>query len=248
MSNLFLRQMIRQSIIILFFLFSSRVFAQERTKTVGVQIKSFIASDFFDTGGSKKNIRNVSIEQSPGYGFSAGMTIRQGFTKRFSFETGINYVKRKPGFKILDDSLKQTFERDLTTISYEVPALAMVFIRISEKIHMNTAAGFSFDLYPSGYLVGDNVFYLDIFKRSWIGAGLLANLGFELRTEKKGFIYLGTSYHRPFADPYLGSLYYKNGGTDLTENIKVSGNYFAIDIRYYFHEDPIPFKRKKKKE
>jgi hypothetical protein len=76
----------------------------------------------------------------------------------------------------------------------------------------------------------------------------LANHGYELRTEKKGIFYLGASYHRPFTFIYKSFMFYRKPNETISGILDLSGNYFTIDFRYFFHEDPISKGRKKKSQ
>src|ERR1039458_5161463 len=78
------------------------VFSQENIYTVGFQIKPMLISSFFNTGKGEVIQRNADFSILQRSGFCAGMLIRRGFTKRFSMEFGINYVKRNYELTIKD--------------------------------------------------------------------------------------------------------------------------------------------------
>jgi len=85
-------------------------------------------------------------------------------------------------------------------------------------------------------------YYQRSFRRSLFQSAVLANLGWEYRTEKAGYFYLGASYQRPFTYIYVSEIRYQPDGKNDKVAMTVPGNYFTVDLRYFFHEDP----RKKK--
>jgi len=224
--------------------------AQEQMMTAGFQFKPLFSSKFFNTGPESREILDKSFTVNPQGGFSLGMVIRRGFTNTISFETGINYVRRNYDIEIRGDSI-QDVDTDLRMVSYDIPLLCMVFIQLSERIFMDVGMGFSLDFYPSDLKKKGEFYELYSAKKEWISPAILANLGWEYRTEKSGYFYLGASYHRPF--DYIHGLYI--GYPDLnpvnpnkTEPpITLSGNFLTFDFRYFFHSDPMKKKKKVKK-
>jgi len=119
---------------------------------------------------------------------------------------------------------------------------------------MNASGGFGFNLYPSNtesnsynaeFDANFNQVSYRTGKINWIKFSLLANYGFEYRTKKDGYFYLGASFDRPFNDIlYTEALIERsNGDKDAVEAL-FSGAYITIDFRYFFHESP---ERKKKR-
>ena len=86
---------------------------------------------------------------------------------------------------------------------------------------------------------------------SVFNAGLIANLGWEYRTEKNGIIYLGSSYHRSYKDIYISKVeYYHNTNTvnppiAAKSDFNLKGDYLTLDLRYYFPGDMNKKKKKK---
>ena len=81
----------------------------------------------------------------------------------------------------------------------------------------------------------------------WIIPSLIANIGWEYRTDKSGYIYLGASYHRPFSHMAKEVILYNGNSRFERVELNLSGNYITVDIRYFFHEDAEKKKRKVKK-
>ena len=219
-------------------------FSQENIFTAGFQYKPIFSSSLFNTVEKSITQNNINFSVSQKFGFCAGMVIRRGFTKRFSLESGINYVKRNYNLKIADTSF--TGKSDFTIIGYEIPVLGLIYIRIAKKIFMNTSLGISWDMYPSNITTGDSYFKHTSTRHSLFQGAALANLGYEYRTEKSGYFYWGASYHLPFTEIFNSSITYEP--KQEIAKLKIPGNYLTLDFRYFFHEEPLKQKKKKKKK
>ena len=102
---------------------------------------------------------------------------------------------------------------------------------------MNTSGGIGIDWYPSHVQsVGENYLLQHLsLKRYWMNFSLLANLGFEYRTEEKGRFYLGASFVNPFnaiTDTKIDYYYENNRKQRYTTQLR--GTYITIDLRYFF--------------
>ena len=217
--------------------------AQENIFTAGFQYKPIFASSFFSTGTKTISQNGIDFAVSQKFGYCAGMVLRRGFTKKISFETGINYVKRNFSLLITDSvsSRNSTF----SIIGYEIPLQGLIFIRLGEKLYMNTSAGISVDMYPSNIYTQDTTYFKHFSTRhSYFQSSALANVGFEYRTAKRGYFYLGASYHLPFTYFYTSRIEYLPKKEIAT--MKLQGNYLTLDLRYFFHEEIMKPKKKKK--
>ncbi len=224
--------------------FRVEIYAQKKVNPpsyFGIQFKPLIPGDFLS-----KSVITVldsgfigTFTQKQGYSF--GATVRVGLTKLISLETGINQVKRnyQIDFNLQDSSLSA--RSSFGILSYDIPINAMIYIQLSKKIFTNASLGTSFINYPSN--VGSSVIVEQ--KHLFISEGrrnrrfdfeLNANLGFELRTEKSGFFYLGASAKIPFAPIFkvAASYEYSNAVEKLAIG-NVNGSYLSIDLRYFFH-------------
>ena len=250
--------------------------AQEKENTqiltAGVEFRPIFPVDFLKTGNQQVSNEDFSITVSPKFSFSAGMVIRYGFHKRFALETGLNFVQRNYDLNIQRDSIAGTPGRtgynsktDFTIIGYEHPIKLLVFVQLSERIYMNAAAGFQLTFFPSDIFTSDeNSSGTDQhFKHSslrlgfdgkpgndgFMHGGAIANLGFEYRTKKIGFFYLGATYHVPFADVYSSKFgYFEDGYASEAQEVRLNGSYLTFDIRYFFHSKPLVSKERKKKK
>lgn len=183
---------------------------------------------------------DFSISQK--YSWCAGMAIRRGINKRLSLETGINYVKRNYWLRISDTSF--TGKSDFTIIGYEIPVQLMIFLQASKKGFLNASMGCSADMYASNIRTADDYFIHNSKRNGVFQFGAVAGLGFEQRTEKNGLFYIGASYHLPVVFIFQSTMRYTP--TKEIAQMNLRGNYISLDFRYYFHEDPIKPKKKKK--
>lgn len=241
--------------LLLFFLFlSSFLLAQPKVITFGIQFKPLVPSRFFRSGEINFGQSNINYSIAPEISFSGGMVIRRGFTKNFSLESGINFVKRNFNLTVENNDASFHSEKRFSIVGYEIPTLGLLYIRLGDQMFMNAAFGISLDFFPSD--VGTNDYYYEydvqvqhVSVRNhnrWLQPSLLANLGYEYRTVKKGYFYFGSSFHRPFAYSYQSNVKYINGSFSERAAAEISGNYLTFDLRYFFHQDPEKPKVKKK--
>lgn len=218
--------------------------AQERVTTFGIQFKPIIPSQLFGTGQQTVDQNQVFFTVTPKAGYSFGMVIRKGLNKSLSLETGINYLNRKFELEIKDELLNFTEISDFNLVNYEIPISLLVYIRLSEHLYMNVSGGVALDIYPSDLYTYSENFQNDVIMFDWFRQSLIANIGWEYRTDKSGYFYLGASYHRPLAHMAKEIVWYNGNKRDERVEFNLSGNYITLDLRYFFHEDP---ERKKKK-
>lgn len=226
---------------------SLAILAQERVTTFGVQFKPIITSELFNTGKQEVKQSNVVFGVQPKTGYSFGMVIRKGMTKNLSLETGINYLNRK--FEMSIDDQDSSFQEtsSFSLVNYEIPISLLVYIRLSDYVFMNVSGGLALDIYPSDLYTYSSNFQNDVLMYDWIRASLIANIGWEYRTDNSGYFYLGASYHRPFSHMAKEVIWYNGNKRNERAELNLSGNYITIDIRYFFHEDAEKKKRKVKK-
>lgn len=246
-----MKKVIFLHIILLVALFNNKAKAQERVVTFGIQYKPIIPLGFFDTGEQSEISNDVVFTLNPKTGSGFGMVIRKGFTKSLSLETGINIISRKYDLTIDDVDSNFKSESSFKITNYEIPVLGLVYVQFNDNLFMNVAGGFSLDIYPTELRTVGTNFSNDLLRYDWINVSLLANVGFEYRTEKSGYFYIGASLHKPFSSIFREFVVYDGHQRDnktQTMEFDLSGNYFTIDIRYFFHEDKQKKKKKKKKK
>jgi hypothetical protein len=233
----------RRTFILFFLLCGIHVFAQKGVTTVGIQFKPIFPIGFLGSGKLTDTYENVTLENGLKSGFSGGLIIRKGFTDLIGIETGINYVKRRYQLTVTEGSFKGVSE--YRVISYEIPLLFMVYAQLFEKTYMNGALGPSITMYPSSVATYDPAYFYHVAIRNHVVMpAITANLGWEYRTEKSGFIYIGASFQRPFDYIFTSFFNYKGNGKDFTLGRRLSGSYLTLDLRYFFHEDPVKKQRR----
>ena len=213
-------------------------FAQKGVTTFGIQVKPVIPVEFFDplTSVERPNLKGT-VELTGGNAF--GMSIRVGLTNTLSFETGIGQIKRSYIFGLTNDTSGFTGSERVRFVGYEIPVTGLAFIRLGERVWMNTALGFSIDMYPSDVRSDLESGQIYIFRRRWVQMGVLGNLGVEYRTERSGSFYLGATFRRPFNDMAVAELTYLGPNFfPYPMRTALDGSYLTLDLRYYFHEDP----------
>jgi hypothetical protein len=223
--------------------------AQERVTTFGVQFKPLLPSTLLGTGLVEgQGVENLySVQQRVGYSF--GGVVRKGFTKWLSLETGISYVRRNYEARLASANSNFADSTKFRIIGYEIPVSALVFVRLSENVYMDGAFGLALDMYPSDVQSDgrNGSFYQRSYRNSWskssevmpwLNLGLMANVGFEYRTENRGYFYLGASYHLPFRPTYNSFFIYDRNSVSEEAMVQLSGNYLTLDLKYFFHEEP----------
>lgn len=222
---------------VVIFLQSALLFAQENIITVGIQYKPVFTIDFLNPKAETVLQNNVNFSVGLSSGFAAGMVIRRGITDRYSIEGGLNYVKRNYEASATEGNISETSKFGI--IGYEIPLSGLVYIQLGEQWYMNASLGVAADMFASNTTTSGTYVSTYSLRKSVVTAGVLANLGWEFRTEKAGYFYLGASYHNPFSDIYLTQIQYQNNSTNEVVEIPLSGTYLTLDIRYFFHEEPI---------
>ncbi len=211
--------------------------AQEKILTVGIQFKPLIPSNVITNKVETQITDNFQFDLNNKPSYSFGMVLRKGFTKNISLESGINYVKRNYTCDIIDLLTTELKSREFSIIGYEIPTLALVYIKLSQEVYMNAAFGASIDFFPSD--VGtdiDDIYHLSI-RRSWVVPSMLANLGWEYRTKKSGYYYFGASFHRPFVTIYKSGFRITQDFIQTESIFESKGSYLTLDLRYFFHEE-----------
>ena len=234
-------------------IFGFRPHAQERVTTFGLQVKPIIPSNLFKTGTQSTISEGVQFDAAQKVGYAFGMVIRHGYTKNLSLESGINYVHREYSLIGTSESLKKSDTTAFSIIGYEIPVTGLVFVKLSRQLYMDVAFGLNLAMFPSDVGSGDGYGIEQSSFRNrghmppglaWLQSGLISNVGFEWRTEKSGYFYLGASYNRPFRPIYYSSMKYELANAETPVKLFLNGNYLTIDLRYFFHEPQQPRKVK----
>jgi hypothetical protein len=208
----------------------------------GITFNPTIPTKLIQNNDRRGTVDSLQMEVNQDFGYVFGVEIRHNFTKRFSLQTGINFIRRNYDAKVkiaslmyFDLSTSQGIysyvekSEELHFIAYEIPIIAQGFLRLSENIYMNIGGGQGFEFYPTD--IYKNNFYGQ--RRVFILPGMLFNVGLELRTKNSGIFYLGASYKMHLID-IIHVVITNDYGTKIAY-IDASGNYLAINLKYYLN-------------
>jgi hypothetical protein len=210
--------------------------AQARVTTVGIQFKPIFPVDFLGTGTQTTDQNGVHFDMTLHSGFSTGMLIRHGFSNLVAIEGGINYVKRNYDFNLSYSG--NYVSSGFTIVGYEIPVSLLAYIQLGEQLFMNASMGLCADMYASNVESSGDFYHVLSVRKNVFQPAVIANLGWEWRTVKSGYFYIGASFHAPFSYEYVTRIRYEEG--QVTEEFynTLSGSYLTIDFRYFFHEEP----------
>jgi hypothetical protein len=205
----------------------------------GIQYKPIIPEDFLSQTQIKVSNGSLNAEFTQLQGYSFGATTRVGFTKLISFETGINQVKRnfRTNFILADSNLVS--ETKFGIISYDIPLNVLFYIQLSKQFYMNASLGASLVFFPSNvgvYSVEDKHIFTSEGRRfAHFNGTLNGNYGFEYRTIKYGFFYVGASAIIPFNNIYKVAANYIYGNSIIYSAVGyLNGGYLSLDLKYFF--------------
>jgi hypothetical protein len=240
------------------FFFSPSLLAQKGIATVGIAIRPLIPINYFDVRNETLALDSFTTTFSAPRGLNYGMLIRSGITDMISIETGIYYTSRRYSMLLEDNHSDFSDKSNFTFVAYEIPVLGLIYIQLSEKVYMNNAMGVSMSMFPSNIFTQDTHFDHWGYRYRWNRFGLLANVGFEYRTEKSGYFYLGASYQTLIGNMIFSRVdYFRHAGIPQQgQNVRRtergefahSGSYFTIDLRYFFHEEPLAKQKRAKRK
>lgn len=230
-------------LILLALFFSSSAFSQNATKNpasyFGVQVKPIFPTSFIgspETTLSKDGF-NVKVNQKMGYSF--GGTVRIGLTKLIALETGLNFTERNFDLEMEVPDSNAFATNSMSFIEYDAPINALFYVQLAESWFMNASIGFALTYKPTDIKVfnspgGENTFTIFGIRRNKVGIDANANFGFEYRTKKKGFFYLGGSARVPFSPVFDVIANYQWQGNLIQSIGEVDGSFLAIEFKYFF--------------
>jgi len=211
----------------------------------GFQLRPIIPNAYLNTDIETATSPNFSYSAKSNVGISFGAIIRKPLGKFWNLETGLNFVKRSYSLNFdLNDSVQVSSKQNMTFIAYEIPIQALIYVQLGKSWYMNASAGISIDFFPSetetfSFEKVDSTYYdfsQKTYRIKWSALAAQSNLGFEYRTEKQGYYYIGASFHRPFGR-IAGSqgLVESTSGSDRLW-LSLSGSYFSIDLKYFLYD------------
>lgn len=230
--------------LIVLFLSANILFAQKGLTTLGIQLKPMVPSQFFGTGPVRQLTDHTDALLENRLGWNSGVVIRRGLNNMWSLETGISMVQRN--YKVSFQSVRFGFSEQMSyrLVGYEIPIQALIYVQLGKQWFMNGSGGMSLNFYPSnlekfGSVVVDTTFIdyeVKTYRNNWMMPSVLANLGFEYRTPKSGYFYVGASYHRPLSEIALSNLRVSSNGSGNDTRFLLNGTYLTLDLRYFLPE------------
>lgn len=203
----------------------------------GMQFKPIIPINYFGAGPQVLADTVAEVTVAPKLGYNIGMVVRKDFSDLLSFETGINYIRRNYNIDAYEAKRDTSAHTDFGFVSYQIPLQGLVYIRLSEQIYMNTSGGVGIDWYASHVQSNsDNALIQHLSLRTyWMHFSVLANIGFEWRTEKSGGFYLGASFVNPIKKITDTKIDYYYGNTSKQRyETQLNGTFITVDLRYFF--------------
>ena len=174
------------------------------------------------------------------------MVLRYQLSPTFSAETGVNLVNRRYQLQIENNTISLSDFTKFNLRSYEIPLQLLSYVRLNQKYYLNASFGNAINIFPSdiiSFAQNNDFFFQSTSRRLKIQSAFIAHLGLEYRTEENGIFYLGASFHRPWKNTARSFPEYNDGTYSFNTQapsgndsfyLDISGNYFTIDIRYFF--------------
>lgn len=234
----------RLFLIIITILFTGLSYGQQKEKRnrvpsyFGIQVRPIFPTRFIadPTVEIKEDGFETIFQQKAGYSF--GGTVRGGLTKTIAIETGINFTQRYFDFSASQVDSNFHISDRIRFIEYDIPLNALFYIKLSEKIYANTSLGGTILFRPTDVVRENRIDAKNLFTHfglaDRIGFDLNANVGFEYRTEKKGFFYIGGSIRVPTAELFTLISIYRHQGFEQRIYTNISGAFMGIDFKYFF--------------
>ena len=210
-------------------------------KQFGINTGAIIPINYFGAGPLELESNNSKITLSTKIGYHFGMMIKTNYSKKFSIESGINFLRRNFDLSGSSDVTGDEDNADFGYISYGFPTKAIVYIQLSDKSFLNTSLGASLDFYASAVnSKGENDFIFQYSERAkWINGSILADLGVEWRVDYGAF-FLGAGVNIPITTIAVTNLKFHydesdyNNKIDSYDPIFLRGNFFNLKIKYFF--------------
>ncbi len=228
---------------------AGKLFAQfsqpDGSPIAGFEFRPIIPSSLFRTGPVNSSIGSTNFTISQQFGYVFGMVVDARIFKNLEMESGICFTQRNYNLTISNGDFSGT--SSFRIIGYEIPVSALVSIPLNEKFRMNNALGLAIDAFPSNIATEGNYYVQEGLRLHTIVPAFIANTGIKYTTYQLGAVYLGASYHLPFTNIYENSAEYL-GSDQPTLLTYLRGNYFTVDVKYFFpyHKTPPRYKKKNK--
>jgi hypothetical protein len=205
----------------------------------GIQTRAIFPSAFVGNPLTtvSKDAMKATLTQNLGYSF--GGVVRVGITELIALETGINFTQRY--FRIEGSLVDSNIyvKNDLGFIQYDIPINALFYVKMTKQWYANASLGVAAGFKPTSIATLNNINGTQIFYHTGVvenkaSLDLNGNLGFEFRSKRSGFFYLGTSVRLPIRPLFVYVATFKDQSYKATQYGNVSGAYLSLDLRYFF--------------
>ncbi len=228
---------------IVLFCFVLTARAQEKTDKLptyfGIQVRSVFPTQFIGNPTTELSGSGFEASITQRLGFSFGGTVRANLTKLIALETGINFTQRYFDLTMAVPDSNSSATNTMGFIEYDIPVNALIYIQLSDRFFMNASLGLAITYKPTDVSVRNRPggkHYYDLYgiRDNSLGLDLNANVGFEFRTEKNGFFYLGGSARVPFAPLFTFAAFYNYDANSTLISGPVDGSFLTLDFKYFF--------------
>lgn len=203
----------------------------------GVEISPIIPSNLFRITSSTSSTDNFTVKRTPNSGFKAAAIIRFGLSGKFALQTGIGYIQRRYTIDSKIDDRKLAPLR-MRIVNYEIPLGATYYVHLTPEFLMSISLGVAANFLPKDIITSNEDVFQATIQHSWVTPSFFLNYGFEYRTKSYGFFYLGFSYNIFAVNMYDNEVAYEiNQATQKSVISSIRGDYFGINIRYFFPVD-----------
>lgn len=225
-----------------FTLLSTFSFTQDEkiSSYFGIQVRPVIPTDMVGEKQTKITGTDFSSTITQTLGYSFGATVRAGITKLIAFETGISFTQRNFDLSMSLSDTNVTAVDNFSLVGYDIPLNLLMYIQLSQKYYMNASMGFVTVFSPTDIVKVTETGGVHSFENygsvSRVTFNFNANVGFEYRTEKSGFFYLGGSIRVPLqpAFNWLSAHMIQQHSDYTIAKGTVSGSFLSLDLKYFF--------------
>lgn len=233
----------RYTLLFFLVLFGFQSFGQSRRSKVpsyfGIQASPIFPTQFIGDPTIELQEGSFSSTVSQKAGYSFGVTVRAGISELIAFDTGINFTQRNFDVQAAHLDSNASIQNTISLIEYNIPLNLLFYIKLTDEIYANASLGGMITFKPTDvgivdYDNGLNKFTHRGFTNGKAGFDLNASLGFEYRTEKKGFFYVGGTARVPLKPAFILFSQYSYKGYDIDLFGNVDGSFLSLDFKYFF--------------
>ncbi|MCB0737924.1 MAG: hypothetical protein KDC92_10455 [Bacteroidetes bacterium] len=218
------------------FVLAAQVSAQQNeennTPAFGLVYNTILTTEILSGERVESTVEDVLFSYNSAYSQGFGGFITFSPYQTFSFSTGITTIRRN--YQVFMDADSFDFERKLRVNSFQVPLLGVVNVQLGNNLWISGRGGFVLEFFPNNQLIEDERFLTVTQPRYWAIPTLRGGARLEYTTPKNGAFFIGASYTRSLT--YLVRMYmdYSLANRTITENFKLEGHYFSLDVGYVF--------------